>query len=142
MPPRCLYICYSQLYFECNGMQCCESLNDMRSWAHHLRLDSILAHCEWLASKVGDGCLRTPIDIPFHRTERYESKLTFYSYRPMTKGSDGLNAFSVVLKFLKNMYKEGFYVSLPLADFRWRLPWRSQGHSVRRPGFSSWSWAG
>jgi hypothetical protein len=140
--PRCLYISDHQLYFECNGMQCCESLNDTRSWAHHLRLEPNPAQGGWLASKVGDGCLRTPIDNPSHRMERYGSKLTLYSYRSMSKDVDGLNAFSGILQFLETMYTEGFFVGLPIEDFQWGLLWRSQWAPTPRPGFPTWSWAG
>ena len=123
LSPRCLYISDHQLYFECNGMQCCESLNDTRSWAHHLRLESSPAQGGWLASKVGDGCLRTPIDNPSHRMERYGSKLTLYSYRSMTKDTDGLTAFShssvlgdhVHSGFLRRPSHRGFPMGTPLA---------------------------
>ncbi|KAL2126194.1 hypothetical protein VTI74DRAFT_1489 [Chaetomium olivicolor] len=100
LSPRSLYVSDHQLYFECNGMQCCESLNDTRSWAHSLALDQSPEQGGWLASRVGDGCLRTPIDIASQRLERYGSKLTLYSYRRMTVQSDGLNAFSGILSFL------------------------------------------
>lgn len=125
-------------------MQCCESLNDTRSWAHQLRNDAGQQLGGWLASKVGDGCLRKPIDVQSHRLERYGSKLTLYSYRNMTHASDGLNAFSGILESLGRMYTEGFYCGLPLEDFQWGLLWASQSPPVRRSGvrFPSWSWAG
>jgi hypothetical protein len=142
LSPRCIYISDHQLYFECNGMQCCESLNDVRSWAHHLPLEANSAKGGWLASKVGDGCLRVPIDLPSHRLERYGSKLTLYSYRSMTNAVDGLHAFSGILQFLESMYKSSFYCGLPIEDFQWGLLWRSQYPPERRPGFPTWSWAG
>ena len=40
------------------------------------------------------------------------------------------------------MYKEGFLVGLPLADFQWALLWNSQSPPKRRIGFPTWSWAG
>jgi len=142
LSPRSLYVSDHQLYFECNGMQCCESLNDARSWAHSLALSQSPEKGGWLASRVGDGCLRTPIDIASQRLERYGSKLTLYSYRRMTVQSDGLNAFSGILSFLGRMYPKGFHYGLPFEDFQWGLLWCAQGRSVRRPGFPSWSWAG
>lgn len=143
LSPRCVYISEHQLYFECNGMQACESLDDTKSWAHHLPLSSKLpSQGGWLASKVGDGCLRVPIDNPSHRMERYGSKLTLYSYRSMSHASDGLNAFSGILQFLKSMYTKGFYFGLPVEDFQWGLLWCSQYPPTRRSGFPSWSWAG
>jgi hypothetical protein len=142
LAPRCLYISDHQLNFECNGMQCSESLNDSRSWAHHLSLEHSPAQGGWLASKVGDGCLRTPIDLPSHRLERYGSKLTLYSYRSMTNPADGLNAFSGILQFLESMYPKSFYCGLPIEDYQWGLLWRSQYPPRRRAGFPTWSWSG
>jgi hypothetical protein len=142
LSPRSLHLSDHQLYFECNGMQCCESLNDSRSWAHHLRVEASPAKGGWLASKVGDGCLRTPIDLPSHRLERYYSKLTMYNYRTMTNPMDGLNAFSGILQFLTDMYTKGFFAGLPIEDFHWGLLWRSQHPPTPRPGFPTWSWAG
>lgn len=142
LAPRCLYIGDDQLYFECNGMQCCESLNDSRSWAHHMSLEASSTRGGWLASKVGDGCLRTPIDLSSHRLERYGSKLTLYSYRSMTNPTDGLKAFSGILQFLESMYPKSFYCGLPIEDFQWGLLWRSQYTPRRRAGFPTWSWSG
>ncbi|KAK4034348.1 heterokaryon incompatibility protein-domain-containing protein [Parachaetomium inaequale] len=135
LSPRSLYVSDHQLYFECNGMQCCESLNDTQSAQSP-------EQGGWLASRVGDGCLRTPIDIASQRLERYGSKLTLYSYRRMTVQSDGLNAFSGILSFLGRMYPGGVSLRPPLEDLQWGLLWGAQGPSLRRPGFPSWSWAG
>jgi hypothetical protein len=139
---RCLYISDHQLYFECNGMQCCESLNDSRSWAHHIRLPQSPNYGAWLTSKTGGGCLRTSMELPSRRLERYGSKLTLYSYRSMTDPSDGLNAFSGILTFLEKLYPKGFHCGLPIEDFQWGLLWVAKGRSLRREGFPSWSWAG
>ena len=40
LSPRCLYLSDHQLYFECNVMQCCESLDQTTSWAHSLSYES------------------------------------------------------------------------------------------------------
>jgi hypothetical protein len=141
LSPRSLYVGDHQLYFECNGMQCCESLNDSKSWAHHMSLEASPTQGGWLASKVGDGCLRTPIDLASHRLERYGSKLTLYSYRSMTNPADGLRAFSGILQFLESMYPKSFYYGLPIEDFQWGLLFRSQYTPTRRPGFPTWSWS-
>jgi hypothetical protein len=142
LSPRSLYVSDHGLYFECNGMQCCESLNDTRSWAHHLHIDSDPKQGGWLASKVGDGCLRMQIENPSHRLERYGSRLTLYSYRFMTNSVDGINAFTGILEFLQTMYTKGFYQGLPIEDLQWGLLWRSHAPPKRRPGFPTWSWAG
>jgi hypothetical protein len=143
LSPRCVYVSDHQLYFECNGMQACESLNDMKSWAHNLPLQSNLpSQGGWLASKVGDGCLRVPIDNVSRRMDRYGSKLVLYSYRSMSHDADSLNAFSGILQYLGTMYPKGFYVGIPIEELNWGLLWWSQYPPKRRQGFPTWSWAG
>ena len=38
LAPRCLYVSDHQVYFDCSSMQCCESLDETRSWGHGLSL--------------------------------------------------------------------------------------------------------
>jgi len=142
LSPRCLYISDHQLYFECNAMQCSESLNQTKSWAHLLCHNSNFIQDEWLEAQVGSGCLRNPVHQPSRRLAHYGAKITLYSYRSMTKDIDGLNAFTGILKQLEILYKEGFFWGLPVADFQWGLLWRSQSPPKRRVGFPTWSWAG
>lgn len=143
LSPRCLYVSDHQLYFECNAMQCCESLNQTNSWAHNLRRDSFPAREGWLAAQLGAGCLRNPVDEPSLQLLHYGAKLALYSYRSMTNDVDGLNALSGILQHLKIWYyHEGFHYGLPKEDFQWGLLWRSQSPLKRRAGFPTWSWAG
>ena len=142
---RCLYLSDHQLYFECNAMQCCESLDQTKSWAHNLSSDSNPTQktsLEWLFEQNGPGCLKNPLDSPTHRLEHWGAKVTLYSYRSMTKDEDALNAFLGVLQRLETMYESGFFWGLPVADFQWALLWQSQSPPERRKGFPTWSWAG
>ena len=142
---RCLYLSDHQLYYECNAMQCCESLDQARSWAHTLGPDSNPTqegYVSWLMSQNGPGCLKNPLDQRTHRLGHFGAKVTLYSYRRMTNDTDALNAFLGVLQRLETMYDTGFFWGLPVADFQWGLLWYSQSPPTRREGFPSWSWAG
>ena len=142
---RCLYLSDHQLYFECQAMQCCESLDQTRSWAHNLSSDSTPTQQGWLSwamAQNGPGCLKNLTDSPSHRLEHWGAKVTLYSYRTMTKDEDALNAFLGVLQRLETMYEDGFFWGLPVADFQWALLWQAQSPPERREGFPTWSWAG
>jgi hypothetical protein len=142
LSPRCLYVSDHQLYYECNEMQCNESLDETDSWAHKLGHNSGPAVSGWLQAQTGAGCLKNPVDDPADRISHYGAKVTLYSYRSMTNPADGLNAFRGILQRLTTLYKEGFHYGLPIADFSWGLLWRSRGPPKRRHGFPTWSWAG
>jgi hypothetical protein len=145
LSPRCLYFSDHQLYFECNAMQCCESLNQARSWAHSLCRDSNPTQegwISWMMAQNGPGCLKNPLDAPSQRLDHYGAKVILYSFRTMTNDADALNAFLGVLQRLETMYEDGFFWGLPIADFQWALLWYSQSPPTRRERFPTWSWAG
>ena len=145
LSPRSLYLSDHQLYFECNAMQCFESLDQNTSWAHNLDCDSNLdndGRLTWVKSQNGPGCLKNPLDSPSHRLVHWGAKVTLYCYRSMTKEVDALSAFKGVLQRLETMYDGGFFGGLPEADFQWGLLWQSQARPERRKGFPTWSWAG
>ena len=142
---RCLYLSNHQLYFQCNAMQCCESLDQTRSWAHNLSCDSSPSQQGWLSwvtKQTGTGCLRSILDSPSQRLMHWGDKLKYYSYRNMTRDEDALNAFLGVLQVLQTEYGDGFFWGLPVADFQWALLWEAALPIERRDGFPSWSWAG
>ena len=116
LSPRSLYLSDHQLYFECNAMQCCESLDPTRSWAHNLDCNSNPEDEErlgWVKVQNGPGCLKNPLNSPSHRLSHWGAKVTLYCYRFMTKQEDALNAFSGVLQRLEIMYESGFFWGLP-----------------------------
>ena len=144
LSPRCLYLSDRQLYFQCNAMQCCESLDQTRSWAHNLTCDSYPTQQEWLSwvtEQNGPGCFINLLDSPSQRLKHWGNNVQCYSYRTMTKAEDALNGFSGVLQRLETMYEDGFFWGLPVADFQWALLWRALSSPKRREGFPSWSWA-
>ena len=145
LSPRCLYISDHQLYFECNAMQCCESLDQTRSWAHNLSRDSCPTQQGWVSlmrAQNGAGCFKNFTGSPSEKYKHWGDELRVYSYRTMTKAEDALHAFSGVLQALETEYEDGFFWGLPVADFQWALLWEAGVPPKRRGGFPSWSWAG
>lgn len=143
---RCLYVGDHQIYYDCLSMQCCESLDDTRSWAHNLTPKSNPTEegfVTWMLRQAGAGALRVPLDWPARRLEHWAEKLNLYSYRKMTYDEDAIRAFDGVLQRLQTIYPRGFHWGIPIEDFDWGLLWRSQvPPTSRRQGFPSWSWAG
>ncbi|KAK3391153.1 heterokaryon incompatibility protein-domain-containing protein [Podospora didyma] len=145
LSPRCLYISDHQIYFDCSSMQCCESLDESRSWAHSLTPSSNPTEegfVTWMLRQAGAGALRIPLDWPSRRLEHWGEKLNLYSYRTMRYAEDAIRAFAGVLQRLETIYPRGFFWGLPIEDFDWALLWRSQVPPTRREGFPTWSWAG
>ena len=145
---RCIYITIYQAYFECNSMQCCESLDESRSWVHQSLRDEALLKKAPEVPTFGTGVLRSPF-IPHSklhdsRLEKYNTLLTLYKYRSLTKYSDGINAFAGILQALeRSEYTEGFFWGLPIADMDWALLWDAQAWYSAEPrtGFPTWCWA-
>lgn len=145
LSPRCLYLSDHQLYFECNVMQCCESLDQTRSWAHNLFFGSNTSQqgsLSWMMAQHGPGCLKNVLDSSSERLLDWGLRLNQYSCRTMTKAEDALNAFLGILQCLETKYKDGFFWGLPVADFQWGLLWQLATTPTRREGFPTWSWAG
>jgi hypothetical protein len=146
LSPRCLYISDYQMYFECNAMQCSESLNYKRSWVHQVSRTSKASQVEWSEAEIGAGVLRRPLvggsRLKYNRLIEYGSGLALYSFRFMTNPDDALNAFSGILQDLEKEYGGSFFYGLPIPEFQWGLLWRSQHPPKQRPNFPTWSWAG
>ncbi len=143
---RCIYISDHQMYFECNAMQCSESLNDARSWVHRTRRDAEFLKSGHLEPSVGAGVLRSPFvgnSQVNDRLRQYTVLANLYSYRSMTDPKDALNAFSGIMQYLTEIeYSKGFFRGLPVEDLNWALMWTAKAPSDRRPDFPTWSWAG
>ena len=145
LSPRCLYLSDYQLYYECNVMQCCESLDQTRSWAHNLSCDSTPSKqgsLSWMMVQHGRGCLKNQIGSSPKRFHHWRALVYQYSLRTMTKVEDALNAFLGVLQCMETMYEDGFFWGLPVANFQWGLLWQFESPPTRREGFPTWSWAG
>ena len=144
LSPRCLYITDHQLHYECNAMQCCESLDETDSFSHRIPHDEVdTSQAVWRHERVGAGCLRNITSRPSDRLTHYNRKLILYKYRSMTYDRDAINAFLGILQHLEVFYTKGFCQGLPIEDFQWGLLWRArQPNPSRCAEYPSWSWAG
>ncbi|OQU96274.1 hypothetical protein CLAIMM_02381 [Cladophialophora immunda] len=146
LSPRCIYITDHQAYFECNAMQCSESIDVTRSWIHNSARDLETMRDNREGSKHGHGTLRNTtlgLGRPQDPMMAYGTLIALYSYRFMTYQSDAINAFAAILQHLTEfVFDHGFYYGLPEDDLNWSLLWCGQDQLQRRPGFPAWSWAG
>jgi hypothetical protein len=105
LSPRCVYVSHYQLYFECNSMQCSESLNETRSWIHQLSRNYKPTGAEWSEAAVGGEVLRHPLvrlsEIKNNSLIKYGSALALYSSRSMTEPTDAVYAFEGILQNLE-----------------------------------------
>lgn len=159
LSPRCLFFTNHQVYFHCNSVQCCESLDDSNS-PFHLQSDEQrreelenAVRKGWKAKDViGFGVLRDPFrpissaaeaQVDFDNFTTYQRLVHDYTERKMSHEADSLNAFSAVLKRLEEKcYKGGFLHGLPMDDLPRALLWFHFTPPRRRVGFPPWSWAG
>lgn len=145
---RCIYITNNQAYFECNSIQCWESLDESRYWVHQTLRDEALLNKAPEIPTFGTGVLRSPFIPQFNlydsRLEKYSTLVPLNKHRSLTKQSDAIHAFSGVLQALgQKEYTEGFSWALPVADLNWALSWetRAPGSLGRQKRFPAWSWA-
>ena len=140
---RCLYFTRHQVYFNCHGMTCCESSENIESRNHN---------------KLNGGTRRTAmvnpiLDIAYHCSSKRKHSLFGgfigqYVSRDFSKEGDVLDAVAGLLRqFEKTLFPQGFHFGLPKYDFRQSLAWRNHGQSwswkeIRRSRFPSWSWTG
>ena len=144
LSPRCLFLSDHGAYWDCNGMQCSEGLEQAQSWAHNISWkenNTDIPFATWMAQYVGTGAYRSS-----HYSDRFfnwGSMLALYSYRSMTYSEDAIRAFSAVQQRMQaTLYPKGFFWGLPIEDLDWAMVWRSQWPPTIRKGFPSWSWAG
>ena len=109
-----------QAYFECNSMQCCESLDVSRSWVHQIVHNATLLKRGPDIPAFGTGVLRTPFvpgSGPYDsRLEKYSTLVTLYTNRSLSKHSDAINGFSAILQAQEQLeYSDGFFWALPIA---------------------------
>ena len=164
LSPRRLFFTNHQVYFECNSVQCCESLDDSNS-PFHLASDEqrlvalgAVPHFQDLSSlmgpedAIGRGVLRDPfrhissdVDAEFYNDDfsRYLTLVHSYTMKKMSHDADSLNAFSAMLtRLAENYYKGGFVQGLPVEDLPRALLWFHPTLPRRRVDFPAWSWAG
>jgi hypothetical protein len=164
LSPRRLFFTNHQVYFECNSVQCCESLDDSNSPFHlpsdeqrRVALKALVRHPTKYYTvgpkgAVGRGVLRDPFrpissaaknQVYTNDFERYLELVHSYTMKKMSYDADSLNAFSAVLtRLAENYYKDGFLQGLPVKDLPRALMWFHPTPPRRRVDFPAWSWAG
>ena len=155
---RCLYLTDFQAYFECNAMQCCESLDVSQSCEafDDSRLSISLDPQDHTNYKVwhvvkpaGQGELRNPF-VPGLITgnaeclRRYCTLVEQYKRRAMTFESDALNAFAGILQAMEgSIFPSGFVLGLPVSALHCALLWEKVNADLGKQNrdFPSWTWA-
>jgi len=133
---RCLVFTDEQIFWECEETFCCE--DSFREIPYIIRNPRRTSLCG------GELDLVWSTDGPVF-DHYYRTLLEEYSCRAMTNESDGLNAFSGIIRAFESTRHEQFYCGLPCAYLESALAW---GHPFehklkRRQGdFPSWSWTG
>jgi hypothetical protein len=153
---RRLVFSKSQMYFECYGMYCCESLDFPLETLHRKDMQGFKSiFCS--ENRVGifpKGVGTTPIAIT-RRIEEY-SKLNLTNSSDILKGILGIfNAFQRSRLRIHHLAGIPILPSRPLKYLRkpvesWTQPmgfflglfWDLESRSERRVGFPSWSWTG
>lgn len=140
LSPRSIYITDHQVYFECNAMQCSESLDIARSWIHNCQMDLTMLKDNPEGVNFGHGTLR---NATLGLGKPDDPMAALYSYRSMTDNGDAINAFAAILQHMTEfVFGHGFHYGLPEEDLNWSLLWCGLKGLRRRPGFPAWSWAG
>ncbi|KAG6371920.1 heterokaryon incompatibility protein-domain-containing protein [Boletus reticuloceps] len=164
LSPRRIFFSNHQVYFECNAVQCCESLDDTHSPFHlptdaqrQVALDKVIEDPDALMDAGAEGVLgRGVFRDPFRplsakedaqtdaeSLETYFRLVHTYTTKKMSYDADSLNAFSAVLtRLTETHYQKGFVQGLPLEDIPRALLWVHEAQPRRRDAFAGWSWAG
>lgn len=164
LSPRRLFFTNHQVYYECNSVQCCESLDDSNSPFHlpsdeqrRVALDDVVQDPDKSSiagpeGVIGRGVLRDPFrpissdveaQIDDDDFARYLKLVHSYTMKNMSHDADSLNAFSAMLtRLTDNYYKGGFLQGLPVDDLPRALLWFHPTPPRRRVDFPTWSWAG
>lgn len=155
---RCLYLTEFQAYFECNAMQCCESLDISQCCEsfENPRLSVSQDPYEYTNYKInhvfkpaGPGELRNPfvpglITGDTESLRRYGTLVEQYKNRALTYESDAMNAFAGILQAMEgSFFPRGFVLGLPVSALHCALLWEEVDADVgkRNRAFPSWTWA-
>ncbi|KAL9617163.1 MAG: hypothetical protein Q9160_008017 [Pyrenula sp. 1 TL-2023] len=144
---RCLVFTNEQVYWECEEAFWCE---DSFCDFPHISPDP---HRSSLCG--GELNLTWNSDVPTF-DHFYRTVLEEYSRRSLTYDSDGLNAFSGIIRAFERSAGQPFFWGMPTAFLESTLAWGSRNYSLRRRNgnelsihearkanwFPSWSWAG
>jgi hypothetical protein len=150
---RRLIFCEDQVYFECSGMHCYESM-DMPLKALHIRNRQHF-------SKWNEPGIFTPATRRRQPLDEVFEQISQYTKRSLSHPEDILNGMMGILGTFENTYKSFLhYEGVPIVpdvtlakegstrhstrveQFATSLCWKLNDPSLRRSGFPSWSWTG
>ena len=165
LAPRCIFFSCDQVYFQCNIIQCCESLDDTKNPVFPTERSSLSEDA--IADRLNDNTLMEdyptgnlinpftappdPIDTQNQRSDvalfkqlrLYDRLLEDYSGRRLGSPSDAIAAFSAILSRFRERFGCDIFGGLPSAALPWTLLWEEESYeNSRNPLFPSWSWAG
>ena len=147
LSPRCLYITEFQAYFECNSIQCCESLDNSQLSSYQETQEAKDKYGQ-VFTKTGDGELRNPFfsgqdTNQRERLLRYCTLVEQYKQRALSFESDAMNAFAGILQASERAYfPDGFILGLPRIAMHCALLWEKVDADVGQENrdFPSWTW--
>lgn len=152
----------NQLYFECNAMHCCESLQRNLDLIHGKEKHQ---YRDFMAPGIFSGIqpyddLHINANVEFEAWRRYTNHVEIFSSRKLSCEEDSLRAFQGIIKslakfefpvhqlwgvpFLARKENQATYDSLARGLTWWHHGADTHGckYPCRRNDFPSWSWAG
>lgn len=149
---RRIFFTEHQLYFVCNEMDCCESLEDGWRLAPSMPYKGYRAK---LSHFLKDPLIDLDVENQtcLEKITLLEDLIHEYAQRELSRDEDSLNAVSALLQYMQRVtFQDGFLCGLPLANFRNSILWHGSygstifldGPTATRRSFDnipSWSWA-
>lgn len=152
---RRIFFCKHQIYFECSGMRCHDT---MSAPLHLLHTKENRMFSKWNRPSLFSGVRlsKNPLEAVFDH-------ITIYTRRNLTRPEDILNGIMGTFHAFETIYDSfRHYSGIPIVpdntyisashenvqkstrteQFLTGLCWHLSGSWKRRPGFPSWSWAG
>lgn len=160
---RRLIFTEEQVYFECDAMNCSETLSPNLDLLHteiKTKFKSNLRSGIFEGSILRYGAFANADLNWLNSLRRYHQYVEQYSQRDLTKDEDSLNAFLGIIKHFQSSNTTPIYhiMGLPLMHISWGteelisgLAWTHPQYGYkpipsrlprRRSGFPSWSWVG
>ncbi|KAH9209866.1 heterokaryon incompatibility protein-domain-containing protein [Leptodontidium sp. 2 PMI_412] len=139
---RRLFFTDEQMYYECSGMFCQESI--------HTPLEDLPP--KHFVARLFSDVLRKSTESRNPKSDLQKS-IEVYNVRQLTYETDALNAFRGLLRFFESAETPLYHCwavpckipntsSSVVDDFAHYLLWKFDGQIKRRPDFPSWSWLG
>lgn len=146
LSPRRLFFTEHQLYFACNQLQCCESIDETFLNRQDSTGNNPLNEAE-RTTVITNPFVQGRMPTSLSRTMAlYVQLIMDYTCRHMTLQTDALAALTGLFqRFQQNKFLRAFLYGLPVDQFRAGLMWVHCERGTdftphRRNAFPSWSW--